>query len=204
MPVTIPSTSANCKQTKSWLLLIVGVLDFVGGLYFVGIREAVFKYIAEFCFILTSSEVLSKSLWWLAEWPVKAFRCLWEAKSGGLHDMIEDVSSFQKAGREQRLETIGLSRGKGEEGWVFPTLKKPYSVSATKPMGIVEIKQPAMGMKLQRNTNMDKRPSPGSCRPHMPSAVNAVFAAAILAYNSLSQPCLCFYSTFRPPLLVSN
>ncbi len=48
-------------------------------------------------------------------------------------------------------------------------------------MGTVEMKQPAMGMKLQRKTNMDRRPKPGNCRAHIPKAVRAVLAAAILA-----------------------
>lgn len=61
------------------------------------------------------------------------------------------------------------------------TLKNPYSVRATNPMGAVEMATPAMGMKLQRNTNMESRPRPGSCRAHMPRAVRAVLAAAILA-----------------------
>lgn len=61
------------------------------------------------------------------------------------------------------------------------TLKKPYSVRATKAIGMVEMKQPAIGMKEQINTNMERSPSPGNCRAHMPNAVNAVLAAAILA-----------------------
>ena len=60
-------------------------------------------------------------------------------------------------------------------------MKKPYSVRATKAMGIVEMKQPAMGMKEQMNTNMDRSPRPGNCKAQMPMAVRAVFAAAILA-----------------------
>lgn len=62
-----------------------------------------------------------------------------------------------------------------------PTLKKPYSVRATKAMGAVEMATPAMGMKLQRKTNMDSRPRPGSCRAQMPKAVRAVLTAAIRA-----------------------
>lgn len=60
-------------------------------------------------------------------------------------------------------------------------MKKPYSVSATKPMGTVEMKHPAMGIKLQRKTNIDRSPKPGNCRAHIPNAVKAVLAAAILA-----------------------
>lgn len=60
-------------------------------------------------------------------------------------------------------------------------MKKPYSVSATNPMGTVEMKQPAMGMKLQMKTKTDNRPKPGIRSAHMPSAVSAVLARAILA-----------------------
>ena len=63
------------------------------------------------------------------------------------------------------------------------TLRNPYSVRATKPMGTVEMMQPAIGMKLQMNTNMDSRPRPGIWNAHMPSAVRLVFASAILAWN---------------------
>ena len=37
---------------------------------------------------------------------------------------------------------------------------KPYSVSATKAMGVVDMKTPAMGMKEQMNTNSDSSPMP--------------------------------------------
>ena len=61
------------------------------------------------------------------------------------------------------------------------TFRKPYSVRATKPMGTVDMKHPAMGMKLQRKTNRDSRPVPGIMSTHMPIAVRAVFTRAILA-----------------------
>ncbi len=61
------------------------------------------------------------------------------------------------------------------------TLRKPYSVRATKPMGTVDMKQPAMGMKLQRKTKRDSRPVPGIISTHIPIAVRAVFTNAILA-----------------------
>ena len=37
---------------------------------------------------------------------------------------------------------------------------KPYSVSATKAMGVVEMNTPAIGMKEQMNTNSDRSPMP--------------------------------------------
>lgn len=37
---------------------------------------------------------------------------------------------------------------------------KPYSVNATKAMGVVEMNTPAIGMKEQMNTNRDRRPMP--------------------------------------------
>lgn len=49
---------------------------------------------------------------------------------------------------------------------MFLTFMKPYSVSATKAMGVVDMKTPAMGMKEQMNTNSDSSPMP-ACR--MPS-----------------------------------
>ena len=61
------------------------------------------------------------------------------------------------------------------------TLRKPYSVSATKAMGTVEMKQPAMGMKEQMNTNRLSRPRPGMASIHMPAAVSAVLTKAICA-----------------------
>lgn len=61
------------------------------------------------------------------------------------------------------------------------TLRKPYSVRATKAMGAVEMKQPAMGMKEQMNTNSDSSPSPGMASVHMPAAVKAVFTSAMRA-----------------------
>ena len=63
-------------------------------------------------------------------------------------------------------------------GW---TCRKPYSVSATKAMGMVEMKHPAMGMKEHMKTNRDSSPLPGMARHHIPSAVSAVFARAIRA-----------------------
>ena len=59
------------------------------------------------------------------------------------------------------------------------TLRKPYSVKATKATGAVEMNTPAIGMKLQMNTNKPNRPMPGICRIHRPRAVNAVLAIAI-------------------------
>lgn len=60
-------------------------------------------------------------------------------------------------------------------------MMKPYSVRATKAMGTVEKKTPAMGMKEQMKTNSDSRPMPGMAIAHMPSAVRAVFANAMRA-----------------------
>lgn len=48
-------------------------------------------------------------------------------------------------------------------------------------MGTVEMKTPAMGMKLQMKTNSPNRPIPGICRTHMPNVVRAVLAIAICA-----------------------
>jgi len=48
-------------------------------------------------------------------------------------------------------------------------------------MGTVEMKTPAMGMKLQMKTNSPSRPIPGIWRIHMPSVVRAVLAIAICA-----------------------
>jgi len=64
------------------------------------------------------------------------------------------------------------------------TLRKPYSVNATKAIGAVEMKTPAIGMKLQMKTNSPNRPIPGIWRSHIPSAVNAVLAIAICACSS--------------------
>ena len=61
------------------------------------------------------------------------------------------------------------------------TLRKPYSVRATKAMGAVEMKQPAMGMNEQMKTNRDSSPMPGIASVHMPAAVNAVFTSAMRA-----------------------
>ena len=60
-----------------------------------------------------------------------------------------------------------------------PTLVKPYSVSATKPMGMVLITTPAMGMKPQMKTKREKRPIPGMARAHMPRQVRMVFTSAM-------------------------
>ena len=70
---------------------------------------------------------------------------------------------------------------------VQPTLKKPYSVSATKAMGAVEMNTPAMGMKLQMKTNKPSRPIPGIFSIHMPSTVKAVLAIAICACSARAQ-----------------
>ncbi len=48
-------------------------------------------------------------------------------------------------------------------------------------MGTVEMKTPAMGMKLQMKTNSPSRPIPGIWRIHMPNVVRAVLAIAICA-----------------------
>ena len=64
------------------------------------------------------------------------------------------------------------------------TLRKPYSVSATKAMGAVEMNTPAMGMKLQMKTNKPSKPIPGICNIHMPSTVKAVLAIAICACSA--------------------
>ncbi len=70
---------------------------------------------------------------------------------------------------------------KRQEGERAATFRKPYSVRATNAMGTVEMKQPAMGMKEQMNTNRDSRPRPGIARVHMPAAVSAVFTSAMRA-----------------------
>ena len=64
---------------------------------------------------------------------------------------------------------------------MWHTLMKPYSVRATKAIGTVEKKTPAIGMKEQMKTNKDSRPMPGMAIAHIPNAVSAVFAAAIRA-----------------------
>lgn len=61
------------------------------------------------------------------------------------------------------------------------TFRKPYSVRATKATGMVEMKQPAMGMKEQMNTNRESSPMPGMARTHIPAAVSAVFTIAMRA-----------------------
>ena len=61
------------------------------------------------------------------------------------------------------------------------TLRKPYSVRATKAMGTVDMKQPAMGMKEQMNTNSDSSPNPGIASVHIPAAVSAVLTSAMRA-----------------------
>ena len=62
------------------------------------------------------------------------------------------------------------------------TLMKPYSVSATNAMGTVEKNTPAMGIKEQMKTNSESSPMPGIAIAHIPSAVRAVFTAAIRAW----------------------
>lgn len=61
------------------------------------------------------------------------------------------------------------------------TFRKPYSVRATKATGMVEMKQPAMGMKEQMKTKSDSRPRPGIARAHIPAAVRVVLTIAIWA-----------------------
>ena len=88
-----------------------------------------------------------------------------------------------KGGRQAR--TIGWKgshrQRQGQQPGAEDTLTKPYSVRATKAMGTVEMKTPAMGMKLQMKTNSPNRPIPGICRTHMPNVVRAVLAIAICA-----------------------
>lgn len=69
------------------------------------------------------------------------------------------------------------------------TLRKPYSVRATKAMGTVEMKQPAMGMNEQMKTNSDSSPIPGMASVHMPAAVSAVFTSAMRACISNCKHC---------------
>lgn len=61
------------------------------------------------------------------------------------------------------------------------TLTKPYSVRATKQMGMVEMKTPAMGMNEQMKTKRDRRPTPGMDSAQIPTAVSSVLAPAIRA-----------------------
>jgi len=79
------------------------------------------------------------------------------------------------AGRRLRGLAAGRCGGAGR------ALTKPYSVSAVKAMGTVEMKQPAMGMKEQMKTNSDSRPTPGMASAHMPAAVSAVLTSAMRA-----------------------
>ena len=46
---------------------------------------------------------------------------------------------------------------------------------------MVEMKQPAMGMKEQIKTKSESRPMPGIFRAHIPAAVKAVFTMAMRA-----------------------
>ena len=65
---------------------------------------------------------------------------------------------------------------------------KPYSVSATNPMGMVEMMTPATGMKEQIKTKRDSSPAPGMASTHMPAAVSAVLTAAMRACASSALP----------------
>ena len=65
----------------------------------------------------------------------------------------------------------------------------PYSVRATKPIGVVLMMTPAIGMKLQMNTNSDKSPTPGIDISHMPNAVRPVFTNAIRACSITRAQC---------------
>lgn len=56
----------------------------------------------------------------------------------------------------------------------------PYSVRATNPMGMVEMRQPATGMNEHRNTKRDKKPSPGILSSAIPMAVSRVLMTAIM------------------------
>ena len=56
----------------------------------------------------------------------------------------------------------------------------PYSVKATKPIGIVEIRQPATGIKEHKNTNKLKKPKPGILSTAMPIQVRMVLIIAII------------------------
>ena len=64
------------------------------------------------------------------------------------------------------------------------------------------MKTPAMGIKLQRKTNIERSPIPGICKAHIPRAVSPVFAAAIRAYippNPLS-----YCHLMRPALKLAS
>ncbi len=56
---------------------------------------------------------------------------------------------------------------------------KPYSVSATNPIGTVEMITPAIGMNPHMKTQTDHSPIPGIHRAHIPRAVRTVFTNAI-------------------------
>mmetsp|Transcript_6302 Transcript_6302/g.39253 ORF Transcript_6302/g.39253 Transcript_6302/m.39253 type:complete len:81 (+) Transcript_6302:4546-4788(+) len=58
---------------------------------------------------------------------------------------------------------------------------KPYSVNATKAIGTVEMKHPAMGMNEQMNTNRVRKTTPGSANKQIPAQVKAVFTQAMVA-----------------------
>ena len=62
---------------------------------------------------------------------------------------------------------------------LWHTWKKPYSVNATKAIGMVLMKHPAIGMKLQMKTKSDWRPIPGMARRYMPRHVSPVFTKAM-------------------------
>lgn len=82
----------------------------------------------------------------------------------------------------QSIVSRGSVRDEGmRHGGLWRTLMKPYSVRATKAMGTVEKKTPAIGIKEQMKTNRDRRPIPGMAIAHIPNAVRAVFAAAMRA-----------------------
>ena len=68
-------------------------------------------------------------------------------------------------------------------------------------MGTVEMKTPAMGMKLQMKTNSPSRPIPGIWRIHMPNVVRAVLAIAICA--CIDKLFLLIYSIIHTFILLS-
>jgi hypothetical protein len=51
-------------------------------------------------------------------------------------------------------------------------------------MGMVEMMQPAIGMKEQMNTKSERRPTPGIASSHIPAAVKAVLTSAMRACAS--------------------
>ena len=98
---------------------------------------------------------------------------------------------------------------------------KPYSVSATNAMGVVEMNTPAMGMKEQMNTNSDRRPMPedgamvtvlGSTASDCPSCMRALAAGQHLqvtaAASGLKAPaapgiCIAHMPSAVSPVLAS-